>query len=78
MPDGREADVLVACYNGMNIGAIIKPVSNLSGVFAYLEELSARQVGYVGDAALVMDRKAPASAEESEAGEQMGMELGEE
>ena len=76
MPDGGPADAMVACYNGMQLAALVKPVTNLGGVFAYLEELASRKVGYIRDFSILVNPKRNAQEDAEETGEQMGMDLG--
>ena len=74
--DGGEGETMVACYNGMQWAALVKPVTNLGGVFAYLEELASRKVGYIRDFSILVNPKKNAQEDAEVAGEQMGMDLG--
>lgn len=76
IPDGGEGETMVACYNGMQLAALVKPVTNLGGVFAYLEELASRKVGYIRDFSILVNPKKIAQEDAEVAGEQMGMDLG--
>lgn len=76
VPDGGQGDAMVACYNGMQLAALVKPVTNLGGVFAYLEELASRKVGYIRDFSILVNPKKIAQEDAEVAGEQMGMDLG--